>query len=92
MVVITEEQARAKEIDIETGRPPFTQKHSGEMNGLAAHLVRGTAVGGMAHPRPLRSGRLGSRGADIGTRRVRHRGRLAVLRPRHIRVVLEPHR
>jgi uncharacterized protein len=39
MVVITEEQARAKEIDIETGRPPFTQKHSGEMNGLAALLV-----------------------------------------------------
>ena len=35
---------------------------------------------------------LGSRGADIGTRRVRHRGRLAVLRPRHVRVVLQPHR
>jgi membrane protease YdiL (CAAX protease family) len=45
MVVITEEQARAKEIDIETGRPPFTQKHSGEMNGLAALLVTAALSG-----------------------------------------------
>jgi hypothetical protein len=51
MVVITEEQARAKEIDIETGRPPFTQKHSGEMNGLAALLVT-AALSGRGRRRP----------------------------------------
>jgi pyruvate/2-oxoglutarate dehydrogenase complex dihydrolipoamide dehydrogenase (E3) component len=32
MVGMTEEQARAEEIDIETGRAPFTQKHSAERN------------------------------------------------------------
>jgi membrane protease YdiL (CAAX protease family) len=45
MVLVTEEQARANEIDIETGRPPFTQKHSGEMNGLAALLVTAALSG-----------------------------------------------
>jgi hypothetical protein len=42
MVVITEERARAKEIDIETGLPPFTQKHSGEMT--ASLLSRSRAA------------------------------------------------
>ena len=46
----------------------------------------------VAPPRPLRRRGLGSRGADIGPGHLGYRGRLAVLRSRHLRVVLQPHR
>src|SRR5687768_7491261 len=75
----------------EIGFTGFLQHHW-QNRPIEAHLLRGTALGGMAHARPLRCGGLGNPGADLGTRRVRNRGRLAVLRPRHIRVVLQPHR
>src|SRR4249920_754635 len=45
------------------------------------HPVRGAAVGAMAPARPLRRGRLGSRGADLGPDHLRRRVRLVVLRP-----------
>src|SRR5215211_4442084 len=75
----------------EIGFTGFLQHHwQDRYHPLKLTFFVALAVGGMARARPLRRGRLGSGGADIGTRGLRCRGRLLVLRSRLVCVVLQP--
>ena len=55
-----------------------------------AHRLRGAALGVMAHARLPGRGRLGCEGAHRRPGHLRHRVRLPVLRPRPVRLVLQP--
>ncbi len=73
----------------EIGFTGFLQHHwQDRYHPMKPHPGRGAPVGGVASARPLRRRRLGSGGTDLGTRRLRHRVRLVVLRPRLVCVVL----